>query len=172
MISEKMQQAINDQINAELHSAYLYLSMVAYFESQNLPGLANWMTCQTQEEVVHAMKFLHFVHDRGGRAVLQPIEGPATEWGSPLAAFEAAYKHEQYITGRIHNLVQLARQEGDTASEVFLQWYVTEQVEEEASADEVIQKLKRIGEAPGGMFLLDEQLGQRTFTPPPAQGAA
>ena len=170
MISETMQQAINDQINAELHSAYLYLSMVAYFESENLPGFASWMTCQTQEEIVHAMKFFHFLGERGGRALLQPIEGPETKWDSPMAAFQAAYKHEQYITGRINNLVTLAREEVDIASEIFLQWYVTQQVEEEASADEVVQKLKRMADAPGGLFMLDRELGQRIFTPPTPQG--
>jgi len=166
MIGEKMQSAINDQINAELHSAYLYLSMVAYFESENLPGFAAWMRCQAQEEDFHAMKFFDYVNERGGRVLLQPIEGPGTEWDSPLAVFEAAYAHEQYITGRINDLVKIARAESDTASEIFLQWYVSEQVEEEAHADGIVQKLKRLADAPGGVFMLDQQLGQRTFTPP------
>lgn len=168
MISKEMQKAINEQINAELHSAYLYLSMVSYFKSLNLDGFAQWMTVQTQEEISHAMKFFNFVLERGGKAVLQPIEGPAIEWDSPQAAFEAAYKHEQYITGRIDDLVQLARQEKDTASEIMLQWYVTEQVEEEANADGVIQKLKMLAGAPGGMFMLDRELVARVFAPPAA----
>jgi ferritin len=168
MISEKVQTAINDQINAEIHSAYLYLSMVSYFKSLNLDGFAQWMTVQTQEEISHAMKFFNFVVERGGRALLQPIAGPDVEWESPLAAFEAAYKHEQFITGRIDDLVQLARQEKDTASEIMLQWFVTEQVEEEANADGVIQKLKMMAGAPGGMFMLDRELGARVFTPPAA----
>jgi ferritin len=166
MIGEKMQQAINDQINAELYSAYLYLSMEAYFDAENLPGFAHWMSCQAQEEVVHAMKFFRFVNERNGRVLLQPIKGPETEWDSPLAAFEQAYAHEQGVTGRINDLVKLAREEGDTASEVFLQWYVTEQVEEEASADAVIQELKRMADAPGGLYFLDRELGQRNFSRP------
>jgi len=166
MISKKMQKAINDQINAELHSAYIYLSMSEYFKSLNLDGFANWMTVQTQEEISHAMKFSHYVNERGGRVLLAPIEGPPAEWDSPLAAFEAAYKHEQYITGRIENLVKVAREEGDTASEIMLQWFVTEQVEEEAHADGIVQRLKMVQDAPGGVFMLDRELGARTFTPP------
>ena len=168
MISKKMRKAINDQINAELHSAYLYLSMASYFKSLNLDGFAQWMTVQTQEEIAHAMKFFNFVLDRGGKALLAPIAGPDTEWDSPLAAFEAAYKHEQYITSRINDLVTLARQEGDNAAEIMLQWYVTEQVEEEASADGVVQKLRMMAGAPGGMFMLDRELGARVFTAPAA----
>ena len=168
MISEKMQDAINDQINAELYSAYLYLSMQAYFDAENLPGFANWMGCQAQEEVVHAMKFFHYVKERGGRVVLKAIDGPQTQWDAPLAVLEATYAHEQVVTGRIHDLVKLAREEGDPASEIFLQWYVTEQVEEEASADEVIQKLKMLAGAPGGLFMVDRELARRTFTPPAA----
>jgi ferritin len=171
MISKKIQQAFNDQINAETHSAYLYWSMVAYFESINLKGFASWMRCQIQEEMVHATKFFDFINERGGRVALTAIESPATEWDSPLAAFEAAYAHEQYITGRIDDLVKLAREENDNAAGIFLQWFVTEQVEEEASADEVVQQLKLMAGAPGGLFMLDRELGQRIFTPPAAQGA-
>ena len=170
MISEKMQDAINDQINAELYSAYLYLSMQAYFEAENLPGFANWMSCQAQEEVAHAMKFFHYLGERGGRAVLKAIEGPETEWDSAQAAFEGAYAHEQLVTARIHDLVKVAREEGDTATEIFLQWYVTEQVEEEAAADGIVQKVKMLAGAPGGLFMLDRELAQRTFTPPAGEG--
>ena len=168
MISKKIQKAINDQINAEPHSAYLYFSMVSYFKSLNLDGFAQWMTVQAQEEIAHAMKFFNFVLDRGAKALLGPIAGPDTEWDSPLAAFEAAYKHEQYITKRIDDLMQLARQENDTASEIMLQWFVTEQVEEEANADGIVQKLKMMAGAPGGVFMLDRELGARAFTPPAA----
>jgi len=170
MISEKMQASINDQINAELHSGYLYLAMVAYFESENLPGFAAWMRCQAQEENAHAMKFFAYLNERGGRVLLQPIDGPDTEWDSPLAAFEAAYKHECYISSRIHDMVKVAREENDVAAEIFLQWYVSEQVEEEANADEVVQKLKRLAGAPGGLYMVDKELGQRTFTPPAGEG--
>jgi len=166
MISEKMQKALNDQINAELYSAYIYLSMSSYFTSVNLEGFATWMTVQTQEELSHAMKLFNYVNERGGRALMAPIEGPDTEWDSPLAAFETAYKHEQYVTGRINDLVKIAREENDTATEIMLQWFVSEQVEEEASADGIVQNLRLVQGAPGGIFMLDRELGARTFTPP------
>ncbi len=167
MISEKMQEAINDQINAELYSAYLYLSMQSYFEAENLPGFATWMDCQVKEETAHAMKFFHYVNERGGRVLLKPIEGPDTEWDSPEAVFQATLEHERVVTGRIHALVKLAREEVDTATEIFLQWYVTEQVEEEASAEDILNKLQRMAGAPGGLFMLDRELGQRSFAAPP-----
>lgn len=168
MLNEKMQEALNEQINAELYSAYLYLSMVAYFESINLSGFATWMRVQTQEELTHTMKIYDFINERGGRVMLKPIAEPPAEWDSPLAVFEAAYKHEQKVTGLINNLVNLAIEEKDHASNNFLQWFVDEQVEEEASADEVVQKLKMVDKAPDGKFMLDRELGQRVFTPPAA----
>jgi ferritin len=161
MLSEQMQDALNGQANAELYSAYLYLSMSAYFQSVNLPGFARWMEVQAQEEVEHGMKLIGHVHERMGRVILAPIEGPPTEWESPLAAFEAAFAHEQKVTGLINDLVALARDEGDNAAEAFLQWFVTEQVEEEASADEIVQKLKLAGDAPGPLLMLDSVLGRR-----------
>jgi len=167
MIKEKIQEALNQQLNAELFSSYLYLSMAAYFESINLKGFANWMRVQTQEELVHAMKFYNFIIERGGKAVLSAIEGPPTQWKSPLAVFEHAYKHEQKVTGLINNLVDLSIAEQDHATNNFLQWFVAEQVEEEASADEVVQKIKLMGDATGGLFMLDQELAQRVFTPPP-----
>ncbi len=168
MISQKLEEAFNNQINAELYSSYLYLSMVAYFESTNLPGFGQWMRCQAQEEVTHAMKFFHFVHERGGRVKLTAIDGPPTEWASPLAAFEAAYAHEQKVSGMINDLVDLAIEERDHAANNFLQWFVSEQVEEEASADEVVNKIKLAGDRGGGLFMLDRELGSRVFTPPVA----
>ena len=170
MIGKKMQDALNEQVNAELYSAYLYLSMVAYFESVNLPGFATWMRVQTQEEVVHAMKIYDYVNERGGRVILKPIDGPPAEWKSPLDAFEAAYKHEQKVTGLINGLVNLAIEEKDHAANMFLQWFVSEQVEEENSADTIVQKLKLMADAPGGMYMLDKEMGQRVFTPPAAEG--
>ena len=170
MISKKMEEALNGQVNAELYSAYLYLSMESFFKSQNLNGFANWMRIQTQEEVMHAMKIYDFVNERGGRIILKAIEGPPTEWDSPLAVFEAVYSHEQKVTGLINNLVDLAIKEKDHATNTFLQWFVNEQVEEESSADEVVQQLKMMENAPGGMFMLDRELGQRVFTPPVAEG--
>ncbi len=168
MLKKKLEKALNDQINAELHSAYLYLSMAAYFHSLNLNGFANWMQAQVQEEIVHAMKIYDYVNDRSSRVLLQPIKGPDTEWKSPLAAFEAAYKHEQYITGRINDLVELAVTEKDKSTESFLQWFVDEQVEEESSVDNVVQQIKLAGEKGPGLFMLDRELGQRVFTPPVA----
>ena len=169
MLSKKIQDAFNDQLNSEAYSAYLYLSMSAYFESINLRGFASWMRVQTQEETVHTMKFYDFINERNGRVELAAVEAPPTEWDSPLAVFEAAYAHVQKVTARINALVDLAAGQSDHASEIFLQWFVTEQVEEESSADEVIQKLKLMADAPGGLFMLDQELAQRVFTPP-AQG--
>ena len=171
MISEKIQDAINEQIKWELYSAYLYLSMSAQFVSDNLPGFANWMRVQAQEEVAHAMKFYDFLNERGGKVELRPVDGPPTTWDSPLAMFQEGYAHEQIVTGRIGDLMDLAREERDHASEIFFQWFVTEQVEEEASADEVVQELKRIQDNSGALFMLDRELGQRVFTPPAAEGA-
>lgn len=168
MIKEKIQDALNEQINAELYSSYLYLSMSAYFESINLKGFASWMRVQTQEELVHAMKFYDYLIERGGKVVLSSIESPPTEWSSPLAIFENAYQHEQKVTGLINELVNLAIAEKDHATNIILQWFVSEQVEEEASADEVVQKIKLMGDARGGIFMLDRELAQRVFTPPTA----
>jgi ferritin len=165
-----MQEALNNQINAELYSAYLYLSMEACFRSMNLPGCANWMRVQTQEELTHAMKIYDFVNERSARVTLKSIQQPPIKWDSPLAAFEATCKHEQKVTGLINNLVNLAIEEEDHAANSFLKWFVNEQVEEEASVDEVVQKLKMVETAPGGLFVIDKQLGQRVFTPPTTEG--
>ncbi len=166
MMSKKMEKALNEQINAEAYSAYLYLAMAAYFEAENLPGLASWMRIQTQEETAHALKFFDFVNERRGRVVLKAIDQPQKEWKSPLAAFEAAFEHEQLVTGRINDLVNLAVEEKDHATGAFLQWFVNEQVEEETSVDRIVQMLKMAEKAPGAMFMIDRELGQRTFTPP------
>ncbi len=166
MLSEKMSEALNKQINAELYSAYLYLSMAAYFESISLSGFAKWMEIQTMEEMSHAKKFYDFVNERGGRVILETIEQPKSEWSSPLEAFEDAYKHEKYVTGLINDLVDLALEEKDHATNNFLQWFVGEQVEEEASADEIVQKLKLVGNRGNAIFMMDRELGQRTFNLP------
>ena len=166
MIPEKMQTAINDQINAEMYSAYLYLSMGAYFDALNLGGFANWMKIQAQEEMVHATKFYDFLVERGGKVLLRAIEGPATEWPTPLAIFEAVYAHECKVTGLINDLVAIAREQNDNASQIFLQWFVTEQVEEESTADGIVQKLKLIGKDGQGLFMMDRELALRVFTPP------
>ncbi len=166
MLNKKIEEALNAQLNAELYSSYLYLSMAAYFQSINLNGFANWMRVQAQEELVHGMKFYDFIHERGGRVILKEIEKPPSEWDSPLSAFEHTYQHEQKVTNLINNLVNLALEEKDHATNIFLQWFVTEQVEEEASAQEVVQKIKLVNKSPGGLFMIDRELGQRTFTLP------
>ncbi len=165
MISEKIEDALNRQINAEIYSSYLYLSMSTYFESINLKGFANWMRVQAQEELVHAMKIYNHIAERGGRVVLTSIEAPLTEWESELSVFESVYKHEQKVTGLINNLVDLAIEEKDHATNSFLQWFVDEQVEEEASADEIVHKLKIIGDLGNGMLMLDNEFGKRKFNP-------
>jgi len=172
VIGQALQDAINKQINAELYSSYIYLSMSAYFESLGLPGFANWMRCQAQEEVLHAMKFYHHLCERDGRVVVAAIDGPATDWESPLDAFETAYAHEQKVTAMISALVDLAEQEKDRAANNFLQWFVGEQVEEEASAKAVVDKLNLIKDAPAGLFMVDAELAQRVFVAPPPGGEA
>ncbi len=165
MLSSKMEAALNSQINAEYYSSYLYLSMAAYFDSINLSGFANWMRIQQQEELLHALKFFDFVAERSGRVKLTAIEGPETQWASPLAVFEAVLAHEQHVTGLINKLVDLALAESDHATNNFLQWFVAEQVEEESAADRVLQQLRLMKDAPGGLFMIDRELGQRVFAP-------
>lgn len=166
-MNEKMRNALNEQINAEFYSSYLYLSMASYFRRINFDGFARWMEVQALEEITHAMKFFDFVNDRGGKVDLKPIEGPPVSWESPLAAFEAVYKHEVTVTGLIYNLANIAAEEKDHATGNLLQWFINEQVEEESSADTIVQKLKLIGGDGGNLYLLDQELGQRAFTPPP-----
>jgi len=170
MIEKKIQDALNRQLNAELYSSYLYLSMSAYFESLNLKGFANWMRVQAQEELVHAMKFYSHICERGGRIILTSIEGPEARWNSPLHAFEHVLKHEQKVTGLINGLVSLSISKSDHATSNFLQWFVSEQVEEEASAEKIVQKLKMLGKDQSGLFFLDQELSKRVFIPPPSAG--
>ena len=172
MLSEKMQEKLNSQLNAELYSAYLYLSMSAYFESLNLPGFANWMRVQAREEQMHAEKFFDHINERDGRVSLRPIDGPPTTWTSPLAVFEEVYRHEQKVTGLINSLVSASLKESDHATNSFLQWFVTEQVEEESSAQKVLQSLKLVGKDGAGLLMLDRELAQRIFTPPAATAGA
>ncbi len=162
MISEKMQQALNEQIKHELESAYIYLSMAAYFHSAGLDGMAQWMRVQTREELGHAMKFFDHIKDREGRVELQALAPPKMEWSSPREAFQDAYKHEQFITARINDLVKVAKDEGDLPAGILLQWFVTEQVEEEASTSKVVQMLERVGDSGQGLIMLDRELGQRS----------
>lgn len=161
MMNQRIQNAFNEQLNAELFSSYLYLSMSASFESWNLGGMASWMRIQAQEELLHAMKFFDFINERGGRVLLDKIKEPKTEWRSPLDAFEDAYEHECKVTGMIHGLVDLSLDEKDHAANTFLQWFVTEQVEEEASTQEIRDKLKLANDNPVALFMIDQELGQR-----------
>jgi ferritin len=151
MIGKKMLDALNEQINAELYSAYLYQAMAAQFEADNLKGFAHWMDVQAKEEQNHARKIYEFLVDRGGRVALKAIAAPPEE----------SYAHEQKVTGLIHNLVDLARAEKDHAAEVFLAWFVTEQVEEEANASEIVERLKLLKDHAQGLFMLDAHLGKR-----------
>jgi len=165
MMPEKMQDALNKQINAEFYSAYLYLAMSAWFDSIDMPGAANWMRVQYTEEIIHAEKIFDYIKERDGRAILQAIEAPPSEWKSALDAFEAAYTHEQKVTAMIADLVEIARAEKDLATEVFLQWFVNEQVEEEASVKTVVQQLKLVDESKNGLFMIDRELAGRTPAP-------
>ena len=168
MLDERMEETLNFQFNRELYSGYLYLAMAAYFEDQDLSGFANWMRIQAQEELSHAMKFYDYLVQRGSRVLLAEIEEPQSEWDSPVAAFEHVYEHEQMVTGLINDLVDLALELSDHATNNFLQWFVAEQVEEEESASGVLQKVKLTGESGSGLYMLDQELGQRVFNPPTA----
>jgi len=166
MLKPSIQEALNKQVNAELFSSYLYLSMAAYFESQTLPGMASWMRVQAQEELAHAVKFFDFITERDGRVLLTGIEDPKTEWTSPVDVFADIHGHEQKVTGLINGLVDLSLEEKDHATNTFLQWFVTEQVEEEATAKTILDQLKLIADHPMALFMLDKELGQRTFVAP------
>lgn len=160
-IGKKMQDALNKQINAEIYSSYLYLSMASYFESLNWHGMAGWMEAQAGEEQAHAMRIYKFVNDRSGRVILEAMDKPKTEWSAPQEAFEEAYAHEQKVSKMIHDLVDLANQEKDHASFTMLQWFVQEQVEEENSTGTIADQIKKIKDSPNGLFMLDHALGQR-----------
>ena len=161
MLSPKMQKALNNQLNAELFSSYLYLSMAGHFEATSLPGMATWMKFQAQEELGHALKFYSFIGERNGNLLLTQIEGPQSEWSAPLEAFEDAYEHEQKVTNLINELANLAREEKDHATETFLQWFITEQVEEESTVSTIVDQLKLVGDNGVALFMVDGQLGQR-----------
>lgn len=166
MISEKMNAAFNKQIKDEMYSSNLYLSMVAYFERIGLKGFANWMRVQVQEENAHAMGLFDYLISRDGCISVEAIDKPQADWESPLACFEAVYKHEQLVTSLINGLVDVAEQEKDRAAISFLQWYIKEQVEEEANCSEICSKLKLIGEDKHALLLIDSELATRTFVVP------
>ena len=166
MIDKKIEKAINKQINWELYSSYMYFSMAAYFDSANLKGCSSWMRTQAMEELSHVKKFYDYLTSRGGRVILSEIKAPPTKWGNPQKVFTETLKHEQHVTKLINDLMNLAHDLRDHASIGFLQWFVDEQVEEEESVDEVLQSLKLNENNPGGLFMIDKELAQRTFTPP------
>ena len=161
MISKTMQDAINEQINKEFFSSYLYLSMAAYFANKNLAGFSNWMRVQADEEREHAMKLYEHLEDRGGRVELKALAAPKTDWASNLEAFQEAAEHEAMITASIHALYEVALQEKDYAAQVLLQWFITEQVEEERNAAEIIADLQLIEERGTAVLMLDKQLSKR-----------
>lgn len=171
MLSKTIHERFCDQMNFEMYSANIYLSMASWFDAKNLKGFANWMKVQYQEEMLHATKFYDFLTARGVQAKIGAMPAPATEWKSPLAAFEDALEHEGKVTGRINDLVSLAIGEKDHASVNFLQFFVAEQVEEESNVEGIIQQLKLAEGAAGAVMLLDRELAARVFTPP-APGAA
>ncbi|MDP2471794.1 MAG: ferritin [Candidatus Palauibacterales bacterium] len=161
MISKKLQDAINEQIKHELYSAYMYLAMSADCSDRNLVGFASWMRMQAQEEVAHGMRFYDFLVERGGRVQLQAIDQPPLEFGSPLEIMEKSLEHERFVTARINHLYDLAQEEQDRPAQVMLQWFITEQVEEEASIDEIVQRMKMFGADGPALFMLDRDLGAR-----------
>ena len=162
-INKKIEDAINKQINAELYSAYLYLGMSARCTEMNLKGMANWLYVQAQEEMTHAMKFYRFVLERSGHAVMPAIEGVKSDWKAPVEMFAAAYEHEQKVTAMINNIMDIAISERDHASASMLNWFVDEQVEEEANSLEITEKLKLIGDSKDGLLMLDKELSVRVF---------
>ncbi len=162
MLNPAVEQALNDQIQKEFHSAYIYLSMSAYFEAENLPGAASWMRHQAEEEQAHAMKIFDFVIDRGGHVALQAIGQPPADFASPLAVFEAAYAHEQKVTQSIHDLYALALRENDYPTQVMLQWFIDEQVEEEKNSSAIMAQLKMVGDSPAALLMIDRQLAARS----------
>ncbi len=166
MISSTLEQLLNDQIQKELYSAYFYLSMRAWFADRNLDGFANFFDVQVKEERDHAMKFYDYLIHVGGRVGLQAIDAPPKDFESPLDVFEQTYKHEQFVTASIYNIVNQAIDERDHKTNSFLQWFVDEQAEEENTADGILRKLQMIGDHPQGLFMLDAELAKRVYTPP------
>lgn len=165
MLSKKLEDAINNQINAELWSAYLYLSMSTHFAKEGLPGFAKWFEMQFHEEQAHAMKFMNYMVAKGNKVVLQPIKKVETNWDTPLSAFEDTLAHEKVVTALINDMVAIAREEKDFATDNMLQWFVSEQVEEEESAQAIIDALRLIGNKGYAIYMLDKEMGQRNSAP-------
>ncbi|MCL2157303.1 MAG: ferritin [Methanobrevibacter sp.] len=165
MVSKKMEKELNNQLNAEMYSGYLYLAMAAYFEDSDLSGFANWMRVQAQEELSHSMRFYDYIIRRGAKVSLDAIEKPNFEWGSPLEVFDHVLSHEKTVSGLINNLVNLAIEENDHATNNFLQWFVEEQVEEEESASAALNKVKLASDTHNGILIIDSEFASRVYTP-------
>jgi ferritin len=172
MVSEKIENLLNDQLNKELFSGYLYLSIEAYFESINLPGFAHWFRVQAQEERDHALLFFEFINRVNGRVKLMPIEGPKVEFASIMEALEASLAHEQFVTNSINNIVEAARQEKDYKTDSFLKWFIDEQVEEEENAENNIRRYERVENDGKGILMLDTEFAARVYTPAPGLNAS
>ena len=169
MFSKDLLDAMNEQMKNEFFSGYLYLAMAGYFEAEDLPGIASWMRVQALEELSHGDKFFNFICEAGGRTDMRGFDAPQNDYKSPLDSFEYSLKHENFVTDSINKLMDLARGDNNHAAQIFLQWFVTEQVEEEASYGLIVKKLQRIGDDGNGLLRLDEELGQRVFVPPTAE---
>ncbi len=168
MLSPTLQDALNEQMKNEFFSAYLYMAMSGYFESEDLPGFASWMRIQALEEMTHGEKFFHFISDAAGRTDFRGFDAPRNDYSSPLEVLEYGLNHEKFVTERIGNLMDIAKEENNHAAQIMLQWFVTEQVEEEASFSLIIRQLQRVEGDGRGLLMLDQELGQRTFVPPAA----
>jgi ferritin len=163
MIPRKVRDAMNEQIKFELESCYIYLSMVAYFHSRNLDGMAHWMRCQAHEEMIHAMKFFDHIIDRGETVELLDLRQLKKTWASPLEAWRDACEHERFITGKIHGIIRIVRKESDFASETLLNWFSKEQIEEEQNADKIASQLEMVGDDKHALLMLDRELAARVF---------
>lgn len=172
MINEKMQNALNEQIKFEMVSANIYLAMSAYIENKGLKGMAHWLRVQYEEETFHALKLYDYLKNRGGRIALKSIDAPPSDFGSPLDTFQKVLEHEQHVTAGINKLYEAALAENDFAAQIFLQWFVNEQVEEEANVSDVINKLVLIGDKSADLLYLDKEMGVRVFTAPTESAAA
>ena len=164
-----MEKALNEQINKEMYSAYLYMAMSAHSTHRGLPGFANWFMVQYHEEMEHAMKIYDYINDQGGKVHLNAIDEPLSTFKDPMDMFQKTLKHEQFITKSINELVDLAIKEKDHATQIFLQWFVTEQIEEEGNDNDIIAKLELAGAKGNGLFMIDKELGARVYTPPAEQ---
>lgn len=165
MLNKKIEAELNQRINDELYSWYLYMAMAAYFEAKNLPGFTNWMKLQAQEEMTHGMKNYHYLLERGGTVKLQTIEEVPHEWNSVLEVFEQAYDHEQKISAIYNEFMEVAKAEKDHACQIYIQWFINEQVEEEANVNAVVERVRMAKDSPGGLFMIDQEMGKRQLAP-------